>query len=263
MSGRDDYGKLLGDPRVLAFLTAKVDAYGLPHAQAEDIVSKTFEALWRQADKEDAPDNLARLLGLAGVVFEGKLNDYFRRKAVDEGRLVDARNVILGKAAEDAPASAHGQPNYVDRMATHFPRTPSTALAIHEKMAFVQGKVKEGVLTYDDIEVMEAQHAGEQTLDELAKERGMQPAALRQRLHRIRKKLIKAWAEFSLITKTTTIVFLILLLLVVVTIVAAALRRKEPPIPLPPPVPSESPLERAPPPPVREAPRNPKDDKSP
>jgi RNA polymerase sigma factor (sigma-70 family) len=239
---KNPYGALLSDPSVLALLTKRLESYSLPAAEAQDIVSAALEALWRRRDDEDRPDNLARVLGLASTVVEGKVNDYFRRKGVREMRIVDGAR-LQGPDADPPAERPQEQPNYVDEIAALRSMTPEDSLAAKEKLSFVNAQVNKGVLTEDDIEVMQAQQSGEETLEELAQVRGVPAGTLRSRLHRLRKKLALAWAEYSLITKTSTIVFLILLFLVVVTVIAAALRRREPPPPLPPPPPAPTPTQ--------------------
>jgi RNA polymerase sigma factor (sigma-70 family) len=257
------FGKLLSHPRVQAFLTERVAPYGLPEADSKDIIAQVLAALWRRRDEDDLPDNLNRLLGLARTVFEGKLVDYFRRKDVERGRIVDGAR-LMGKGAEleEPPRHnrPHEQPNHVDEILPQRSMTPADALEAKEQLAFVQTQLDKGVLTHDDIEVMQSQHAGEQTYEELGAERGVSADALRQRIHRIRMRMLKAWTEYSLFTKTWMIVFFILLFLVIVTVIAAALRRKEPPpAPPPPPAPTQTQLPPAPTAPLKELP--PTDDK--
>jgi hypothetical protein len=96
-----------------------------------------------------------------------------------------------------------------------------------EQLAFVQESLEAGTLTHDDIEVMLAEKAGEKTLGELAKEREMEPATLRQRLTRIRKKLKKEWS----IRSTRMLVITILMVLLLVTLAVAMAGRNEPPTP--------------------------------
>jgi hypothetical protein len=90
-----------------------------------------------------------------------------------------------------------------------------------------QESLEAGTLTHDDIEVMLAEKAGEKTLGELAKERDMEPAALRQRLTRIRKKIKKEWS----IRSTRMLVITILMVLLLVTLAVAMAGRNEPPTP--------------------------------
>ncbi len=258
------YGKLLSHPTVQQVLEAKAASYTLPAVDAQEIVASVFDALWRRRNDEDPPDTLSRLIALASTIFEGKLNDYFRRKAVNQARIVDAS--LLKKADVDVRGiRPHDQPNYVDEIAPQRSVTPEDALEAKEQLAFVQTQVDKGVVTPDDIEVMQAHQAGERTFEQLAAERGVRTETLRQRIHRLRKRLLKAWAEYSLVTRTSTIVFLLLLLLVVVTVVVAALRRKEPPPPpQPPPAPTQTAAPQPSSAPVREpfsAPPAPGDDK--
>jgi hypothetical protein len=239
------YGKLLSHPRVQSFLAERVDPYGLPAADASDIIGQVLAALWARRHDDDPPDTLGRLLGLAGVVFEGKLADYFRRKDVDQRRRVDAARLVGGEAAgtEGDPRRA---PDPMDEIHLHRSMTPEDALQAKEQLAFVSVQEERGVITRDDMEVMQAQRSGERTFEELAAERGMPAEALRQRIHRVRKRMVKAWLEYSLFTKAWMIVFLILLFLVVVTVVVAALRRKEPPPPPLPPPPAPTQTQPAP-----------------
>jgi RNA polymerase sigma factor (sigma-70 family) len=259
------FGKLLSHPRVMEFLSERVDPYDLPKVEADDIIGQVLAALWNRRDDEDRPDNLPRLLGLARTVFEGKLVDYFRRKDVDQRRRVDTAR-LSGEGSEDGqatrPARPHEQPDHMDEVHLQRSMTPEDALAAKEKLAFVQAQLTKGVLTHDDIEVMHAQHVGERTYEELAAERGQSADALRQRIHRVRMRILRAWAEYGLFTKTWMIVFFILLFLVVVTVVVAAFRRREPPpVPPPPPAPTQTQLPPAPQAPVRALPDKPGNDK--
>jgi DNA-directed RNA polymerase specialized sigma24 family protein len=254
-----DYRALLADPRVRAFVEKRVFSYSLPHAETQDIVGKVFEALSRRCDDADRPDSLARVLGLASTVTEGKVTDYFRHRTVEQARIARAPGPdAMGNEPEPGP----GDLPDVEEMALPRSMSPEQALAVKEKLAFVRTQVEAGEVSPDDIDVMQSQAAGD-TMEELAAARGMPAGALRTRIYRVRKKLLAAWLEFSLLTKTTTIVLLILLFLVVVMVVAAAFRRREPPPPLPRPAPSEMTLEQAPRAPVEEAPsrRNGKEDK--
>ena len=243
----DPYGKLLSRRGVHRYLKKRVGKYGLPSADAKDVVAQVYEVLWKRREDPGRPHDMARLIALAGTVFEGKLTDYFRRKDVDRRRRVDGPSLMGAADREEHGAHPREQPNYVDEIAPSRSMTPSDSLEAKEQLAFVKDQMNRGVLTHDDVEVMEAQHSGERTYEELAAERGVNTDALRQRIHRVRARMIKAWLEYSLFTKAWTIAFLILLFLVVVTIVVAAIRRRQPPPPPePPPAPTVTQLPPAP-----------------
>jgi RNA polymerase sigma factor (sigma-70 family) len=238
---------------VQAYLKECASSYSLPEADVSDIIGQVLAALWARRGDVNPPDNLSRLLGLARVVFEGKLVDYFRRKEVDRRRRVDAPR-IMGEQTGRPEGAPLDPPNPMDEVLLRRSITPEDRLEAKEQLAFVNEQVEMGVITHDDIEVMQAQRVGERSFEELAAERGVAADTLRQRIHRVRQRMIKAWLEYSLFTKTWTITLLILLFLVVVTVIVAALRRKEPPPPLPEPPPAPTQTQSAAPLPPQPAP---------
>jgi len=216
------YGRLLSHPRVREFLVKSLTKHDLPLADAEDIVSRCFEALWRRRVDADPPNSLPRLIGLARKVLEGKLFDYFREKAHHDENLVFPQMPEREDGREGAP-DGPDQPNFVDQVEP----TPEVAkpgphetLERTEQLSFVHEKLADGTLTPDDIEVMQAEQAGEKSLEQMAAERNMPAGTLRSRISRIRKALREEWEAFSL-RSTTTIIVMILMFLLLVTVAVA------------------------------------------
>jgi len=231
---RTPYGSLLSHPRVREFLVKSLTKHDLPLADAEDIVSRCFEALWRRRLDADPPNNLPRLIGLARKVLEGKLFDYFREKAHHEENLAVPEMPEREDGREGAP-DGPDQPNFVDQVQP----TPEVAkpgpdemFETREQLTFVQEKLANGTITPDDIEVMQAEQAGEKSLEQMAAERNVPAGTLRSRISRIRKALREEWASLSLRSTTTIIVMILMFLLLVTLAVAVGSRywpRPEPP----------------------------------
>ena len=89
-------------------------------------------------------------------------------------------------------------------------------------------------LTDDDVETMQALDCDEMTVEQAAALRGMEPGALRVRLHRIRKRINEAWRKHNLIRTPTWLVIFLLLLLLTYAIVLGIARRNDPPPQQPP-----------------------------
>jgi RNA polymerase sigma factor (sigma-70 family) len=189
------YADLLTRPEVRTALWKRV--WRLQPADAADLVSESFEALWRRRDDPNLPDSLPRMIGLALRVIDGKVVDRNRRRAVDRKRLVDAARLVP-RDEDDAPlaqVAGEDQPNYVDEIAPLRSITAYDHLAARQKLAFVQSCAHRVGLTDDDVEVMQALDADELTVEQAAAERGIPAGALRVRLHRLRQRLGQAWAE--------------------------------------------------------------------
>ena len=189
------YASWLTRPEVRTALWKRV--WHLQAADAADLVSESFEALWRRRDDPGLPDSLPRMIGLALRVIDAKVIDRDRRRAVQRKRLVDAARLVP-RDEDDPPLSevaGEDQPNYVDEIAPLRSITAHDHLAARQKLAFVQRTADPVGLTDDDVEVMQAIDVGEVTVEEAAAERGIAASALRVRLHRLRQGLGKAWAD--------------------------------------------------------------------
>ena len=189
------YADLLTRPEVRSALWKRV--WRLQPADAADLVSDSFEALWRRRDDPNLPRSLERMIGLALVVIDAKVIDRNRRRAVEWKRMVDAARLV--PRDEDDPPLAEmageDQPNYVDEIAPLRTITAYDHLAARQKLAFVESSAWETGLTDDDVEVMQALDADEVTVEQAAAELRIPANALRVRLHRLRQKLGDAWAE--------------------------------------------------------------------
>jgi len=221
-----DFGRLLGHPRLREYLRLSLTAYSLQEADRLEIASQVMDALWRRRTDADPPNNLPRLIALARKVLDGKLTDFFRHREVEREHLVDAPMPAREDGRKGAPAGKD-QPNFVDELVPARSFDPESECEVAEKMALVQDKLLDGTLTHDDLEVMQADQAGEATLAELARERNVEPAALRKRLQRIRDALKKEWT----IRSTPMLVLTILMLLLLVTLAIAMAGRSDPPPP--------------------------------
>ncbi len=189
------YAVLLTRPEVRSALWKKV--WNLQKADAADVVSESFEALWRRRDDPNLPDSLERMIALARHVIDAKVIDRRRRRAVVWKRLVDAARLVP-RDEDDPPlaeVAGEDQPNYVDESAPPRSITPYDHLAARLQLEFVDDRADQVGLTDDDLEVMQALDVGEVTLEEAAAARGLPATALRVRLHRIRQKLGEAWAD--------------------------------------------------------------------
>lgn len=224
-----EYGKLLSHPRVREFLQkAMLRIEEIQAADRKEIESQVLDALWRRRLDADPPNNLPRIIALARKVLHGKVVDFYRDRDEERDHLVDPPMPEREDGREGAP-DGKDQPNYVEEVMPPRAFSPADTHDAGEQLAFVQEKLADGTLTHDDIEVMQAEHAGEKTLDELAKERGVKPATLRQRLHRIREKMNEQWNVRS----TRVIVLTIVMLLLLVTLAVAVAGRTDPPPPQP------------------------------
>jgi DNA-directed RNA polymerase specialized sigma24 family protein len=231
-----EYAALLSDDQVRFFLEGKVWALQLENeSDAEDIVSDTFAALWRRRLDADPPDSIERMMGLARVVVEGKIVDFFRHRKVMEEDEVDAATLVP-RDAIDQPigTKACDQPTYIELINPGRTVTAEDHVRAKEKLEFTQKVGPQVGLNDDLVEVMQAVDAGEVTIDQAARERGIKPGALRVRMHRVRQGLAVAWAKHLAIRSTTVVVFIMLTLLVLYTVVLAGIRRNEPPRPRPP-----------------------------
>jgi hypothetical protein len=222
------FGRLLSHPRVREYLRLTLADYDLDDADRKDLSAQVMDALWRRRLDADPPGNLPRLMALTQKVLEGKLIDFFRHREVERDNLADAPMPARDDGREGAP-DGKDQPNFVDELCPPRSIHPEDQRQAAEQLAFVQESLEAGTLTHDDIEVMLAEKAGEKTLAALAAERDMEPAALRKRLERIRKKLKKEWTLRS----TRMLVLTLVVALLLVTLAVAVAGRKDPP-PAPP-----------------------------
>ncbi len=229
------YGRLLSHPRLRKLLDGALRAHRLQPADVDELRGQVLDALWRRRLDADPPDNLPRLLALARKVLEGRLVDFFRRRDVERARLADPPMPAREDGRRGAPAG-QDQPNFVDEVAPPRSITPEDALRASEQLAFVQDMLDGGVLGPDDLEVLQAERAGEKTFEQLAAERGIKGATLRQRVHRLRETLAQEWARRNRawnVRSTRLLLVMMLLLLLLATMALAVAGRREPP-PAPP-----------------------------
>ncbi len=188
------YEALLSHPGVIELLRWKVR--DLQDDDGDDVVSQSLEALWHRRGGARPPDTLARMMGLARHVVDGKIADHWRRKAVRAKRIVRTPKVPRDEC-DPLPESgrAHHQPTYVEVIAPLRSITPLDRLLGKEQLAFVHAHAAEVGLGDDDLETMQALEAGELTVGQAAAARGMPEGTLGSRLHRIRERLRRAWAE--------------------------------------------------------------------
>jgi RNA polymerase sigma factor (sigma-70 family) len=225
--GEAAFRALLAHPRLREFLTGRLLEAGLQEADREDLEGQALEALWRRRLDADPPDNLPRLIALAEEVLKGKLVDFYRRRDVEAGRIQPPPRTPR-EDGRKGHAKGKDQPDFVDTVTPLHQPNAEEACQVEEQMTFVRALLEEEKITPDDLEVMQAEHAGEATLKQLAEERGLSPAALRKRVSRLRQQIAKQWKVHS--TKMLlTVIFVVLL---VVTI-AIALGRRNPPPPAP------------------------------
>jgi DNA-directed RNA polymerase specialized sigma24 family protein len=227
------YRRLLEHPRVLEYLQGRLVGLELQDADGEDLVGQTYEALWRRRTDDDPPNNLPRLLALARTVFQGKLVDFFRHKAVVQARIKDAP-LPRGEKLEPGQCSGRDQLNYVEELRPPRSITPEMTLQAKQQLEFTNRVADKVGLTDDDVETMQAIDCDELTIEKAAALRGMEPGALRVRLHRIRKRINEAWRKHNLIRTPTGLVILLLLLLLTYAIALGIARRNDPPPPHPP-----------------------------
>ncbi len=226
------YRQLVSHPRVYELLQDKVRELDLQGADGEDLIAQTYEALWRRRTDDSPPDSLPRIRGLAKEVLKGKVADFFRHKAVVQARIKDAP-APRGEQHERGE-SPRDQPNYVEELRPPRTITPEVALQAKQQMEFTQRVAAKVGLTDDDVETMQALDCDEMTVEQAAALRGMEPGALRVRLHRIRKRINEAWRKHNLIRTPTGLVILILLLLLTYAIALGIARRNDPPPQQPP-----------------------------
>ncbi len=150
------YADWLTRPEVRSALWQKV--WRLQKADAADLISETFEALWRRRDDPNLPGSLERMIGLARHVIDAKIVDRNRRRAVGWKRIVDAARLVP-RDEDDPPLSevaGEDQPNYIDEIAPMRTITAYDHLAARQKLAFVDSSAWQMGLTDDDVEVMQA-----------------------------------------------------------------------------------------------------------
>lgn len=228
-----DYRQLLSHPRVREYLQERLDGLDLQDADGQELISQTYAALWRRRNDDNPPDNLPRLLALGKEVIQGKVVDFFRHKAVVQARIKDAP-LPRGEKLEPGQCSGRDQLNYVDELRPPRSITPEMTLQAKQQIEFTNRVAAKVGLTDDDVETMQAIDCGELTIEQAAALRGMEPGALRVRLHRIRKRINEAWRKYNLIRTPTGLVILLLLLLLTYAIALGIARRNDPPPQQPP-----------------------------
>jgi DNA-directed RNA polymerase specialized sigma24 family protein len=188
------YSVLLTHPHVRQAIWRMVRR--MPRADGQDLISQSFEALWRRRDDPHLPDCIERMVGLARRVMEAKIIDYYRRRDVERSRIIDAPHVHRDDD-EPPPArrSSAEQPNFVDEILPPASIDAAELLGVKQQLAVVQSCAERVGFTDDDLEIMLAVDADEVTLEEAAAAHGMAGNALRMRLLRIRRKLDQAWAD--------------------------------------------------------------------
>ncbi len=188
------YSVLLTHPHVRQAIWRMVRR--MPRADGQDLISQSFEALWRRRDDPHLPDCIERMIGLARRVMGAKIVDYYRRRDVERSRIVDAPHIPRD---EDEPPPARRpreeQPNFVDEILPPVSIDASELLGVRQQLAVVQSDAERIGFTDDDLEIMLAVDADEVTLEEAAAARGMAGNALRMRLLRIRRRLDQAWVD--------------------------------------------------------------------
>jgi DNA-directed RNA polymerase specialized sigma24 family protein len=188
------YAELLTHPHVRQAMWKMVRR--LPRADSQDLISQSFEALWRRRDDPHLPDCIERMIGLARRVMEAKVVDYYRRRDVERARIVDAPHFPRDEG-DPPPAgrSSEDQPNFVDEIVPPRTITAYDRLEVKQRLAFLNASAPKVGITDDDVEVMLAVDVGELTLDQASVERAIPGSALRMRLLRIRRKLDHEWTE--------------------------------------------------------------------
>jgi DNA-directed RNA polymerase specialized sigma24 family protein len=224
------YRALVSDPRVRAYLWARLGPVRIPRQEKEELIGAVFEVLWQRRTSRDPARTLARLMGLARTVLEGKLVDHWRHQAAVAEDIVDAPRTTI----EDRHASGKSweQPNYVDELRPPRSFTPEDSLHAKQQMQYVNEVAAKIGLTDDDVEVMFAITWDEEaSYEELAAERGVKPGALRTRIHRLQKAVREGWERR---VKRTLVLTLLLAMLLLYVLAAFGLgRRPPPPAPLP------------------------------
>jgi len=226
------YRLLLSNPRVRAYLWARLGPIRIPRQEKEDLIGTTVEVLWQRRTSRDPARTLARVLGLAKTVLEGKLVDYWRHQAIVDEDIVDAP----GPRAEGPTARGKpwDQPTYVEEVRPPRSFTPEETLDAKQQMQHVNEVAAKIGLTDDDVEDMYAMAwDGEATYEELAAARGMTPGALRTRLHRLQKAVREGWDRRVKRTLILTLLLLAMLLLYVLAAIGPARNPPPPPAPLP------------------------------
>ena len=226
------YRLLLSDPRVRAYLWARLGPIRIARTDKEELIDAVFEVLWKRRTSRDPARTLPRMLGFARTILEGKLVDYWRHQDAVHEDIVDAPQTSV----EDRPPSGSKsweQPTYVDEVRPPRSFTPEDSLHAKQQMQYVNEVAGKIGLTDDDVEVMFAIAWDETaTYEELAAERGMKPGALRTRIHRLQKAVREGWNKRVKRTLILTLLLLAMLLLYVLAAIGPA-RKPPPPAPLP------------------------------
>jgi len=229
----DEYGRLLSDPRVRAFLWGRLKPINIPDPDKKNLVGTVLATLWRRRTDRYPVRTLERMQGLGRTILEGRLVDYWRRQKTAAGRTVDAPRTTPAKDAVPLPDKPWNQPNYVEELRPPRSITPEDSLHTKQQMQYVNDVAAKIGLTNDDVEVMFAIAWDETaTYDELAAERGVKPGALRTRIHRLQKAVREGWNKRVKRTLILTLLLLAMLLLYVLAAIGPA-RNPPPPVPLP------------------------------
>jgi hypothetical protein len=231
-SAHAEYGKILTDPRLRAFLGRKLGATQLAIADQEDLLASVLETLWRRRADRHAAQTLPRMLGLSLKILHGKLVDFYRHQDVVALIIRDAPRVHQ----EDSPSRHEpaDQPTYVEQLRPPRSLQSDEAVEMRERMAYVNGTGAKVGLTDDDVEVMFAMTWDERaTWDELADERGETAGALRQRIRRLQEKMQAGWSRRLAPKLLLTLLLLAMLVLFALAALGPARRPPPPPTPLP------------------------------
>ena len=229
-----EYDRLLTDPRVRAFLWARLGPIRIRRGDKEDLITSVLDALWRRRTDRDPASTVPRMLGLAWTILQGKLVDYWRHADLVSEVFVDAPRVHK----EDDPPPPRDkrgeQPTYVEDLRP--PRSMNAEDALHAKqqMQYVNEVAGKIGLTDDDVEVMYAvTYDSKASYEELAAERGMTAGALRTRIHRLQKAVREGWDRRVKRTLILTLLLLAMLLLYVLAAIGPGRKAPPPPAPLP------------------------------
>jgi DNA-directed RNA polymerase specialized sigma24 family protein len=214
------YGRLLSDPRVRAYLWARLGPIRIPRAQKEDFVGAVLDALWSRRTDRHPVDSVARMLGLARTILEAKLADHWRHLAVVAKVEVEPAPEGGGPAGELPPLRSI---------------TPEERLDAKQRLEHINLIAASIGLTEDDVDVMTMTYEGEASYAELAAARGMTAGALRTRIHRLQSAIRRSWGRR---VKRTLLLTVLLLALLVLCALAAMGPARNPPPPAPPPAPT-------------------------
>lgn len=228
----DEYGRLLSDPRMRAFLWGRLRPIHIPDPDKENLVGAVLATLWQRRTDRYPVRTLDRMQGLGRTILEGRVVDYWRRQKTAAARTVDAPRTTPARDAVPLPDKPWNQPNYVEELRPPRSITPEDALHAKQQMQYVNEVAAKIGLTDDDVEVMFAITWDEKaSYEELAAERGVKPGALRTRIHRLQKAVREGWNRRVKRTLILTLLILAMLLLYALATIGPA--HNPPPAPLP------------------------------